>query len=227
MQNVFYYLIYVPLYLLSLLPWRVLYCISDLFYLVLYYIVGYRKEVVMKNLSIAFPEKTDGQRISIAKEFYHNFLDSFIEMIKLIPISEKNFRKRVTSNIEVINDLKGIVPNVAVVSAHFFSWEFGNLAISLESKFQFLGVYMPVKNKAIDKIMYDLRTKFNAKLIAATDFRRQFIKYARTNFSLGLISDQNPGDPKFAYWIPFFGKLTPFVKGPEKSSFRSESPGAG
>lgn len=177
----------------------------------------------MKNLSIAFPEKTEKERRRIAKDFYHNFLDSFIEMIKLVAIDESELRRRVTGNVEVINGLVGKVPNVSIVSAHFFNWEFANLAVSLETQFPLLTVYMPVKNKAFDKLMYNMRKKFGARLIPATNFRREFLQYARTDFSLGLVADQNPGDPMQAYWLPFFGKLTPFVKGPEKSSKANKS----
>lgn len=185
--------------------------------------VGYRKDVVMHNLSIAFPEKAEKERVRIAKDFYHNFLDSFIEMIKLITINEKQFRKRITTNIEVVNELEGKVPNLAMVSAHFFNWEFANLATSLDSKFPVLTVYMPVKNKSVDKLMYNMRSKFGSKLIAATNFRREFFPYARLNFGLGLIADQNPGNPGQAYWLPFFNRLTPFVKGAEKTSKANNS----
>ena len=36
----------------------ILYIISDGIYLVVYYLIGYRKKVVMQNLEIAFPEKS-------------------------------------------------------------------------------------------------------------------------------------------------------------------------
>jgi KDO2-lipid IV(A) lauroyltransferase len=200
-----------------------MYVISDGLYLLLYYLIGYRKEVVMQNLRTAFPEKSDRERGRIAKDFYHNFLDTFIEMIKLISITEKQFRKRNTINIEVLNDLYGKVPNVAIVSGHFFNWEVGSLSTSLDNKFKLLAVYMPVTNKAFDKIMYDMRTKFGATFIPATDFKNQIVKYADASFCLGLLADQNPGNLNSAVWVPFFGKLTSFVKGPEKFSVRNNS----
>ena len=76
-----YYLIYGPIYLLSLLPLRVLYMLADFVYVVLYYLVGYRKKVVMKNLEIAFPEKTGAERIRIAKNFYKNFISVFTHIV--------------------------------------------------------------------------------------------------------------------------------------------------
>src|SRR6478752_6370177 len=100
-----YYIIYPIFYMLSLLPWRVLYFISDGIYGLIYYIFGYRRKVVMSNLLIAFPEKTEKERTRIAKDFYHNFIDTFIETIKLLSLNDKNFDKRCTSNVELVNDL--------------------------------------------------------------------------------------------------------------------------
>lgn len=218
-----YYFLYAIFYLFSLLPWRVLYFISDAAFPLFYHVIKYRREVVYKNLQTAFPGKTEEERKAIEKEFYHYFLDNFIEVFKLLFISEKQLRKRLTSNIEVINQLDGIVPNVSIVSAHFFNWEFVNLATSLESKFPLLTVYKPIDNKNFEKLMSNMRSRFGARLIPSTNFTRGFIPYARTKYSLGLVADQSPGDMRYCYWIPFFGKLTAFVKGPEKMSKTNKS----
>ena len=82
-----YYILYGLFYLLSLIPWWIMYLISDGFYVIIYYIAGYRKDVVMSNIAIAFPQKTDQERVRIAKEFYKNFIDSFIETIKFLSLA--------------------------------------------------------------------------------------------------------------------------------------------
>ncbi len=213
-----FYIVYSILYLLSLLPWMVIYLISDFLYFITYYIVGYRKKVVKANLAIAFPEKTEAERNRIAKDFYHQFVDSLIEMIKLISISKKQFKKRFTANIEVINDLYNSTDKIQIVTGHFFNWEFANLGVSLESKFPFVAVYMPLENKIFEKLIYNLRSKFGTILIPATEFKSSFHKYIKQKYSLVLVADQNPGNPAKAYWLPFFGKMAPFVKGPEKGA---------
>lgn len=219
-----YHIVYGLLYLVSLLPWRVLYFISDGIYLLLYYVIGYRKKVVMDNLAIAFPQKLIEERVKIAKEFYHDFADSFIEIIKLISISKQNFRKRISSNAEVLNALYNTGQSVNIVSAHFFNWEFANLAISSESLFPFIAVYMPVDNKVFNKLTYNIRKKFGALMVAATNFRNEFLQHAKKKYALGLVADQSPGNTHAAYWIPFFNKLTAFVKGPEKTARLNNSP---
>lgn len=213
-----YYLVYGIFYLLSLLPWFILYGIADFFYVIIYYIIKYRRDIVMQNLSTAFPDKTEEEKIKIAKAFYHNLIDTFIETIKLISISRKQLLKRVQGPYEVLNNLHSSGRNVQIHLGHFFNWEFGNAALAANSLFPLLVVYMPIKNKIIDRLFFKLRTRFGSKLIAATKFRDEFLMYKNEHFALALVGDQNPGVPLRAYWHPFFGKMAPFVKGPEKGA---------
>lgn len=205
-------------YLLSRLPWWLLYLIGDGIYVLIYYVFKYRKTVVLNNLLIAFPEKTAEERKQIAKKFYHNFVDTFIETIKLFSVSEKELRKRVSCNVEVLNDLYDSGQNVQIVTGHYFNWEVANLGVALNSRFPFVVVYMPLANKVFDKLIHRLRTRFGTLLVPATEFRNNFQQYARNRYALILVADQNPGNPGKAYWTHFFTKPAPFVRGPEKGA---------
>src|SRR5579872_1897766 len=89
-----YYFVYGSLYLLSLLPMWLLYGFSDAIALMLYGVIRYRRGVVLSNLRIAFPGKTEAERLRIAKRFYRNFTDNFIETIKVLSASEAFLQKR-------------------------------------------------------------------------------------------------------------------------------------
>ena len=211
-----YYLVYLLFYLLSLIPWRICYIIADGLYGLVYYIIGYRKNIVLQNLAIAFPEKTPAERVRIAKDFYHNFIDTLIETIKMISISNKELEKRYSCNIEVLNDLYESGLNVQIVCGHFFNWEFVNLGLAKMSRFPFVGVYQPLSNKIFNKIIYNMRAKNGTILIPASDFKTNFHTYVKDRYALGLAADQNPPNPSKAHWVNFFNRLTPFVVGPEK-----------
>ncbi len=215
-----YYIIYPLFYGLSLLPWRVMYLLSDGIYVLVYYIFGYRKKVVMSNLTIAFPEKTEQQKVRIAKNFYRNFIDTFIETIKLISISPKEFDKRCVVDSSMVNELHKTGQSIQFHTGHFFNWEFVNLGIAKNFKGRFIGVYMPMTNKAINKLMLQMRGQFNTILVSAHEFRTSFHTYNKEPYSLGLAADQKPSNPLKAYWLPFFGKMTPFFTGPEKGAVR-------
>ena len=111
-----YYIVYPLLYIVSLFPFFILYVISDFIAFLLYHIIGYRKNVVINNLAIAFPEKSDEERIKIAKKFYQYFTDTFIESLKFISISKKELLKRVTGSFDLINSLIDKGDNINSIS---------------------------------------------------------------------------------------------------------------
>ena len=148
-----YYLLYIPIYLFSLLPLRVMHLISDFFYVLIYYVFGYRKKVVLSNLELAFPEKTPAERTRIAKDFYHNFVDTIFETFKFIAWDPKVMDKYMQADISIAMDQAYATgKNVYIVGMHNFNWEYANWGYSRLSKYPFLGIYMPLANKALDKI---------------------------------------------------------------------------
>jgi KDO2-lipid IV(A) lauroyltransferase len=196
-----------------------MYIISDFVAFLLQRVFKYRLAIVQQNLAIAFPKKTEKERQEIANEFYQQFTDSFIETFKLLSISDKNFDKRFTSNVEVLNNLYASKQSVQIMAGHFFNWEFANWGAAKYGKYPFIGVYMPLSNPYFNKIILKLRMRYGSIMIPATSFKTQFHKYATEgSYAMALAADQNPGNPLSAYWLPFFGRLTPFVKGPEKGA---------
>lgn len=214
-----YYLIYGFFYLLSLLPWSILYLLGDGVCFLLNHVIRYRRAVVMGNLAIAFPEKSLRERKLIANRFYHNFCDTFIETIKMLSISKRSLDKRFQANLEPLNELyRGTDRNLQLQSGHHFNWEIINAGIARHLQFPFLGVYMPIKNKNLNRIFYDTRSKYGTVLIPATAFRTHFLQRSKDRYALGLAADQKPAAPDRAYWVDFFGQPAAFVTGPEKGA---------
>lgn len=203
---------------MSLLPLRVLYFFSELAFFIVYHVAGYRKEVVLKNLKIALPEKTDAERENIAKKFYRNFIDNFIETIKLISADKKFIEKHFVGNTQVLYNLHKQGKKCQVHLGHNFNWEFANIAMAFYTPYTLLTVYMPINNKAVDKLFKKIRTRTGAVLLPATKMASAMLPYRDQQYMLALVADQNPGVPARAYWLNFFGRPTPFVKGPEKGA---------
>jgi len=213
-----YYVVYGFLWLVSLLPLRVLYVLADGFYGLAFYVFKYRRDVVMNNLQIAFPEKTEKERKVIAKKFYHNLIDMFIETIKMLSISEKKLSKRFTANWDLVNNLYPSGKSVQFHVGHNFNWEWGNLILTKKTVYKLLAVYMPFTNKIIEKLFYKMRTRHGAIFLRATHMKEDFVEHSNSQYVLGLVADQNPGHPGNAWWVNFFGRPTPFVKGPAKGA---------
>lgn len=219
-----FYIIYSFLYLLSLLPFPVLYFFSDGIYFFLYYVFGYRRAIVMANLKIAFPDKSGRELKKIAKQFYHNLTDTFVEIIKLISMRDRTFNKRCRGDFTMIDDLIQKGKNVQVHAGHQFNWEFGSLFMSKVIKTApTYAIYMPINNKAVEKLFLKIREKFGTLFIKANEFREKREKIFGERFVFFLAADQNPGNPASAYWLNYFSKPAPFITGPEVGGIKNET----
>lgn len=216
-----YYILYPFLWLISLLPFRVLYILSDAIFLLVFYVIGYRKQVVLYNLSIAFPDKTEAERLTIAKEFYHNLIDTFVESIKFITISKETALKRSSADFTALDRAIATGKPVYALGCHQFNWEYVNVLFPLHLKVPFIGVYMPIANPALERIFHDFRKRYGTVLVAATKFKEQRDELLKGQYVIALAADQNPGHPANAYWMPLFGKPAPFVTGPAKGAVRT------
>ena len=217
-----YYLIYGFLYLLSLLPFFILYLISDFIYVLLYYVFGYRKKIVQNNLAIAFPEKAFKEQTRIAKQFYKNLVDTFIEMIKMVSISKHEFEKRCTIDLEPINALVLKGKNIQLQSGHQMNWEYANWIMGNNSPIPFIGIYKVIGNGAINKLFFKIRAKYNTILVSTTDFRTKKDEILKGQYAIALAADQN-GNPDQCFWLNFFGKPVPFVTGPAKGAIKKNN----
>ena len=218
-----YYVIYVFLKLISLLPIRLLYLLSDLIFVLLYYIFQYRKSIVRFNLHIAFPDKSDRERKIIMKRFYKNLSDTFIEIIKMLSWSEDEVRKRFQGNMDELNKWAGKEKSIQVITGHFFNWELANLSVSSHCKIPFLGVYIPLTNQPMNKVFLNLRKRFGTILIPATDFKNQVKEYFKNQSALILVADQNPGRPDKGWWLNFFSRPASFVPGPARGAISRDT----
>lgn len=213
-----YYLVYIPLYLLSLLPLRVLYLLSDALAAFTWYVLGYRKKVVLDNLRIAFPEKSEQERKAIAKKFYHNFVDNFIETLKLLSAGQKFITKHFVLDSDPFNAFLQAGRKCQLHLGHNFNWEIANVVMPYYTSHTFIAVYMPLRNKVMDRFFMHLRTRTGTVMLPATDMRNAIVPYRNSQYVLALVADQAPGDVSKAYWLNFFGRPTPFVRGPESGA---------
>ena len=213
-----YRILYSIYYLISLLPLRVLYVLSDITCFVIHRLIRYRKTIIMQNLTIAFPEKTDRERAVIANNFYQNIVDSLIETIKLISASDRQFEKMFVYNQEIFKYFENTDKKIQIHSLHNFNWEVLNLGVSKNVQLPFLGVYQPIKNLFFEKLLTKVRTKYGTILIPATDFKNNFHPFKDQQYVIALVADQNPKRPHQSWWVDFFGRPAAFAQGPEKAA---------
>ena len=217
MQLVVFILVYPLIWFISILPFRILYVFSDMVYVLVYHVIGYRKKVVRKNIAMALPHLSEKERLNIEKKSYHHLCDMFLEMMKTMTISEKEMNKRfVFTNLELYTALEKKQKSIAVMIAHYATYEW---VISMNRKIEFEGfaIYKKVNNKYFDKLVRNIRSKFKATLITTS----QTIPVIKENESLGhrgvygFASDQSPQESKAFHWQKFMGIETPVYTGAE------------
>ncbi|HEU0228487.1 MAG TPA: lipid A biosynthesis acyltransferase [Arachidicoccus soli] len=213
-----YYFVYSLLYVISLLPFWALYGMSDFCAFLLYRILKYRRNVVLGNLAIAFPEKSSAELEFIAKEFYKRFSDNFIELIKLLSLSEKQIQQRFVCDFNTLNSLYNEGLSVDIILGHSFNWEWANLAYAMQNPFIQLVVYAHVNNRTLERLMLKIRARFGTKLIDTYRFKEQFKPYATQQKAFILVADQSPRFVDNAFWLDFFGKKSAFAKGPDTNA---------
>lgn len=213
-----YYIVYGIFYLMSLLPMWLLYILSDILAVLVFVVLGYRRKVIMENISIAFPEKSLAERKKIARKFYHNFVDNFIETLKLLSASPAWINKRFRLDSDPFKKFYADGRKIQLHLGHNFNWELANAFMPMHTEYEFLVVYMPIKNRAIDRLFMKLRTRTGSVMLPATNMRNSIVQYRHSQYMLALVADQAPGSPERAFWLNFFGRPTPFVKGPESGA---------
>jgi len=217
MQLIAYILIYPILWLISILPFRLLYGFSDVIYIFMYRIFGYRKTTVKENLRLVFPDKSEKEISEITGKFYHHFCDMMVEAIKSLTISEAQMNKRFKfTNVELINDLEKKQRNIILMCAHYGSWEW---IFILQRHIEYKGyaVYKRLKNKYFDKLVKRIRAKYNSHLITTKETYSVLLKSKKKNELTinGFVSDQSPKAHKAFHWNEFMGIKVPMYTGAE------------
>ena len=213
------------LFLLSLLPLQILYFFARLAYYLLYYVIGYRKKVVRKNLLAAFPKKSLGEIIRIEKDFYSYLADLMFEIIKMTTISKEEVLKRFKfTNVEILREHLENNKSVLGCGGHFGNWELGGLSLGLELEAKTLMIYKPLSNKIFEKWLNNNRKKFGNILVAMKQTLRTVVAYKNESTLLNFVSDQAPSRSESKYFIPFLNQPTAVMLGIEKIARQTNRP---
>lgn len=218
MQFLVYILVYPFLWFVSILSFRLLYIVSDGVYIVMYYIIGYRKKTVTNNLRLVFPNKSEKDIAIIRKKFYHHLCDMFLEMTKTMTISEKELKKRFKiTNPEEFKRLETLNKSVILIFGHYASWEW-SIVLQRYINLKSLAVYKPLANKYFDRLVKSIRSKFNTDLISTKETINVINDHESRNIKtiIGFLSDQSPRLTKEVYWSKFMGIKVPCFTGAER-----------
>ncbi|HEY5591278.1 MAG TPA: lysophospholipid acyltransferase family protein [Paludibacter sp.] len=223
-----YNILYAFIWIITWLPLRVLYLFSDFFYLIIYYLAGYRKRVVRKNLENSFPKKTKKEILLIERRFYRYFCDLFVETVYEMHMSKNEILRRIDlGNVEPILEQYKKGKSVMLMTAHYGNWEWASaLSLLLPNENPLHSIYKQLKSKNFDNLMFELRSKFTGKNIEKKDLLRVMLRMKNEGevAMFGMISDQTPTGNSIHYWTQFLNQDTPVLLGTEQLAKKFDYP---
>ena len=221
-RNIAYAALYGFFYTISLLPFRVLYILSDIACLFVYRIIGYRRHIVRKNLTTSFPDKSISEIKQIERSFYHFLCDYAFETIKLLSIKPATLLRHIEfRNTEQLEECFDRGQSCAAILGHYCNWEWlsaTGLAIKRHPDAVMGLIYHPLYNKAFDRLFIAIRQSMGGTCVPKKDILRYLVSYRRTNrMSLfGYIADQTPKWENIHLWLDFLHHDTPVFTGAER-----------
>lgn len=209
------------MYLHALLPFSLLYVLSDLLYFFVYKIVRYRLRVVRSNLSSSFPELDKNELLNLEKRFYHHFCDYFVETIKLLHISDEEMQKRMFfEDLDIVKNAMKDDRSVIMYLGHYCNWEWiPSITMYFKNTDYIFGqIYKPLQNKAIDKLFLKIRSRFGSLGIPKNDTLRTIVRLKKEGKQtlIGFMADQTPAPQSIHYWTEFLNHDTPVFTGVER-----------
>lgn len=222
MKEFLYNIIYGIFYLVSKLPYRALHVISDIANLVLYHIVRYRRDIVRRNITSAFPEKSLEECISIERGFYKWFCDYFVETVKLMSVSRQELLSRIEfRGIDKIEECFDRGQTCAGILGHYGNWELlsaTGLVIKKHPEAVIGLIYHPLRSQLFDRLFINMRQSMGGVCVPKKDILRYLVSFRSQNLMnlFGYIADQAPRYRNIHLWLPFLNHDTPVFTGAER-----------
>jgi Kdo2-lipid IVA lauroyltransferase/acyltransferase len=220
-----YYLALPFIYGIALLPFRLLYILSDVLCFLLFRVGGYRRQVIRTNLRNSFPEKTDAQIKRIEARFQEWFCDLVLETIKTLTIGPDELRRRVKfEGVEILREYARQGRSIILVLGHYGNWELAGARYSIEKDIPPLYViYHPLENRYFDRLVMHMRTRHGTRLYTMRETTRAMLRDKDKLTATAFIADQTPA-PERAYWMEFLGQDTPVFLGTETLAKKLDQP---
>ncbi|MEI7501447.1 MAG: lysophospholipid acyltransferase family protein [Bacteroidota bacterium] len=217
MDKLTFYIFRFFIYLFRFIPFNLLFGFADLVFYLIYYIIGYRKQVVFRNLRNSFPEKSEEEIAVIAKGFYHHVSDMLIESLKAFTMTEDAVVKRYKYyNTGILDEFYKKGQSIICIAGHYGNWEWGGLASGVQLMHKPVGFYKPLSNKYIDAYVRCTRVKGRSKLAPITETAETFKADYGEPAIFYMVADQSPSSARLAYWVDFLNQETAALHGPEK-----------
>jgi Kdo2-lipid IVA lauroyltransferase/acyltransferase len=204
------------MWLLHWLPLPLLARVGHVVAAVLWRVSGSRRKVVLTNLALCFPEKSDAERLALARENFTWLVRGFLEHSVLWFASEK----RLLSMLEVEGDIHLAERSgrpVMWLLPHFAGLDFTAPALMLLQSRPAITIYQTQSNPVFDDRLHRARARFGqARLFNRREGIRPVLR-AIKHEGAGFVNlpDMDFGRKDSAF-VPFFGHLASTLLAPAR-----------
>ena len=187
--------------------------------------IGYRKDVIQKNLNKSFPQKTVAEKKQIATNYYQHLSDLLIETLQSFSLSEEQLESRFQyENTDLLLPYLDDGQSIVLLGSHFGNWEMGCLSFPLQTTYPVYTVYKPLSNPKLETYLKKLRSKWGMQMIPMNQLARVLVAQKNTPSIYILVADQSPASTNKAIWKTFLHQRTPFINGVEKVAKQTRYP---
>ena len=201
----------------SRLPMRALYAFSAFLYVLAFYVVRHRHEVIRDQLEKVFPASSGAEREAVHKQFLKNFCDVMVEVLKSVSMTEADMRAHMRIvNLKVARQYLNAGQSVMFVTSHLGNWEWLLHGVALQLGYPVDAAYKPLHDQWAERLMLKIRTRFGARLVPAKELLTDFMRRRAIVRALAMNADQAPMSTDKRYWTQFLGQDTAFYVGAEQ-----------
>ncbi len=222
-------IVYALFYLFSLLPFWVMRLFADIAFVLIYYVIRYRRRLVRQNITSSFPQKSAEEIRRIERRFYLWFCDNWLEAVKLLSLSDEGIKRHLEiQNMDLVQGYLDSGRDVAALLGHHNNWEYLTaLGVALPRKHIVGLVYHPLHSESIDYLFQRIRSSQCNGLVVPKNQTLRVLQrlHSEGKYSLfGYVADQTPKWENIHLWLPFLNHDTPVFTGGERIARKYNQP---
>jgi KDO2-lipid IV(A) lauroyltransferase len=196
---------------------------ADIFTPLVYYFIPIRKQVVIDNLTAAFPQYSKEKIRKLSYQCYKSFIISIIEILQMNHLTVEQIKSKVKfENLELVKENYCLNKGLILLSAHFGNWEYIAASCALQLNIPVNIIVKPQRNPYVNKWMNDIRTRWKNKIIPMGISIRTVYQQLKEKNIVAMVADQR--GPAEGIKLEFFGRRTSVYTGPAVLALKTGAP---
>jgi Kdo2-lipid IVA lauroyltransferase/acyltransferase len=180
------------------------------------------RQVGMRNLGLAFPEKTEAERARILRGEFASLGRQLAEVCHFPKFTLPTVEQVVVyDGLENYERAHARGKGVLFLTAHFGGWELSAFAHSMHGHWMHV-VMRPLDNEYLDRLIRDYRTMHGNKVVDKDDFVRRLLSAMKAGEVVGMLMDTNMTPPQ-GIFVDFFGVQACTASGLARIALRTDA----